>query len=98
MKKAFKKAAALFMSAAMAASFPVIPVSGVNYGWQGLPGSSAYLSGDNTYVTGIVIIDGIAYRFGADGRCMGTYTGFGIKDGSTRYYDKGVILDRKSVV
>lgn len=94
MKNVLKKTAALFMSAAMAASFTAIPAAGANYGWQGLPGSSAYLGGDNKYVTGIVTIDGIAYSFGSNGSCLGTYTGFGAKDGSTRYYDKGVIFNK----
>ena len=94
MKNVLKKTAALFMSAAMAASLAAIPAAGANYGWQGLPGSSAYLGGDNKYVTGIVTIDGIAYSFGSNGSCLGTYTGFGAKDGSTRYYDKGVIFNK----
>ncbi len=97
MKPAFKKTAALLMAAAITAAVPMADtasVGAVSYGWQGTEGASPFFNGNNTYATGVVFIDGIAYRFGSDGACLGTFSGFGTKDGKRRYYDNGVIFNR----
>ncbi|MCM1579417.1 MAG: hypothetical protein NC078_11525, partial [Ruminococcus sp.] len=95
MKPVFRKTAAFLMAAAITAAIPMqYPAGAVSYGWQGAEGASPFFNGNNTYATGIVFIDGIAYRFGSDGACLGTFSGFGTKDGKRRYYDNGVIFNR----
>ncbi len=84
--------AGIIASASIIASVPA--ASGAEYGWQGAAGASPYYQADNTYADGIMVIDGIAYDFGPDGHCRGTYTGFGIKNLRRRYYVNGIIYNK----
>ncbi|MBP3267393.1 MAG: hypothetical protein J6M07_03590, partial [Ruminococcus sp.] len=68
------------------------PVSAADIGWQGETGNSQYIVEDGSYARGIVIIDGTAYRFKADGSPLGRYTGICTDSGGTKYYTDGELL------
>ncbi len=59
-------------------------------GWRTNGGVTEYVRHDGSLVTGVMVIDGLAYNFGADGALKGFYTGIGIKNGRIRYYMNGV--------
>ncbi len=88
MRKRISAAAAAVCAVMTVMSFN--PVSAARYGWQGVKGASAYIQADGLYSTGLVTIDGVTYRFGSDGGCMGAFTGFGISEGKRMYYIDGV--------
>lgn len=89
MKAIAMKTAAAVLAAAMTISCAPAAYA-AKYGWQGAEGASPYYQVDNTFASGVMVIDGIAYSFGPDGACRGTYTGFGMKNERRRYYTNGV--------
>lgn len=93
MKKFVSGTAAVMLAAVMTINGSA-EVSALTYGWQGTPGASAYYMVNDSYAKGQMVIDGIAYKFTDDGSCLGTYTGFGIKNGRRRYYQNGVIYSK----
>lgn len=91
MKKFMSGTAALMLAAVMTVN-GAAEVSALSYGWQGAPGASAYYMVNDSYATGLMVIDGVTYRFSQDGSCLGTYTGFGVKNQRRRYYQNGVVF------
>ncbi|MCM1380445.1 MAG: hypothetical protein NC192_00785, partial [Muribaculaceae bacterium] len=56
-------------------------------GWFTLDGEKYFIKQDGTLATKNTTIGGKRYKFAADGRCLGTFTGF-VKSGNNRYYYK----------
>lgn len=59
-------------------------------GWQTIGGDKYYFNKSCAAVTKDTTIKGKRYRFDADGKYLGTYTGFFTSGGNRYYYKKGV--------
>lgn len=67
-------------------------VSAAAYGWQESAGTGKYIQENGEAAKGVMYIDGVVYRFSADGTCLGRYTGIGRKNGVIRYYNDGMMF------
>lgn len=83
-----------FAAAALAAvmCMSAVPVGAAQYGWESAEGTGRYIRHDGAAATGVMNIDGIVYRFDANGSCLGRYTGIGRKNGVIRYYQDGIMF------
>lgn len=61
-------------------------------GWITADGNTFFIRKNGTLATENTIIGGVYYRFGEDGKYLGTYTGFARSGGTRSYYKNGVKL------
>jgi len=81
------------VSLAAAAVMCISPaVSAAEYGWQESGGTKKYFMENDEYAKGVVVIDGIAYRFDPNGNYIGLFTGAARISKKLYYFDNGVSL------
>lgn len=61
-------------------------------GWISADGNTFYIRKNGTLAAENTIIGGVFYKFGEDGKYLGTYTGFARSGGKRCYYRNGVKL------
>lgn len=98
MKKFFRAVAAGVIAAAML-GVPAFAESAAfdQPGWNEIDGSRYYVKADGTLATSSLVIGGVRYRFGTDGVCQGTYTGYTKSSKGKRYWKDGKPLKNRYI-